>query len=613
MSGQAITHYDNRSYAVYAMVLRGTGLLQFIQSEHAQGSITIVNLLPNEHAKLISTAIQAAQTAGDLPQFDLPEIVVEVPKNASQGDYAYPGALKLAKVAKLKPLDIANAIARHLPKSEFVNSVDVAPPGFINFRLSGDWLRNQVDTIIAAGDQLATLDLGKGKRAQVEFVSANPTGPLHIGRSRGAVVGDTMARLLEAAGYTVEREYYFNNAGAQMRNLGQSLRLRYLEQLGIPTDEKLAYQGEYLIDFAKQLVTEVGSTWVEEDWQPFKEYGEKQMFEMIKATLERIDIRHDHFFNENSLYDSGAVWKVLEDLDKLGYVYEAVGREGEDEIAGDEIEYTKKANTTEPAKWFRSTRFGDDKDRVLVKASGEPTYTLPDIAYHLNKLDRSFDLLVNVLGADHLVEAQVVRRGVDALNGDTSKINVIIMQFVRLMRDGKEVRMSTRRGDYETLDDLIDQTSADAVRYFLLARNHNSHLDFDLDLAVKQSNENPVYYIQYAYVRCLGILREAEARKFDDEGADLSLLGEEELNFVRKILTLGEEIEFSARNFEPHRIAFYAHELANNFHPMYDRVRVFGEGVPADVAKARLRFYKAAQVAFKRVLRLMGMTLPERM
>lgn len=567
-----------------------------------------MNLLPRDHAKLIAQAIQAAQTAGDLPAFDVPEIIVEVPKNTAQGDYAYPGALKLAKAAGRKPQDIAQAIVKHLPKADFLASVEVAGPGFINFRLSDDWLRRQVETVIAEGDNLFQLDLGTGKRAQVEFVSANPTGPLHIGRSRGAVVGDAMARILEAAGYSVQREYYFNNAGAQMRNLGSSLRGRYLQQLGIEVSEdNIAYQGEYLTDFAKTLVAEKGNTWVEEDWQAFKEYGEQKMFEMIKATLLRIDIRHDHFFNENSLYDSGAIWTVLKDLDAAGHIYEAAVRESEVEEVKAENEKLK------PAKWFRSTSFGDTEDRVVVRGNGEPTYTLPDIAYHLNKLGRGFDLLVNVLGADHIVEAQVVRCGVTALGGDVSKINVIIMQFVHLVRDGKVLKMSTRRGDIETLDDLIDQTSPDAVRYILLARSTDSGLEFDLDLAVKQTNENPVYYIQYAYVRCLGILREAEARNFTDDGADIALLGDEELAFMRKIMMLGEEIDFAARTFTPHRIAFYAHELAGAFHPMYDKVRVFGDGVTDDVAKARLRFYKAARLALERSLRLMGMTLPERM
>lgn len=567
-------------------------------------------LLPYAHAEMITAAVRAAQSAGDLPAFELPMIDIKPPKNASQGDYGSPIALGLAKVAEMKPLDIANAIAKHIQPAEFVASVEVAPPGFINFRLNDDWLRRQVEQILAEGEQLFTLELGKGKRAQVEFVSANPTGPLHVGRARGAMVGDAMARILEAAGYDVEREYYFNNAGAQMKNLGNSLRVRYLQELGLPVeieDEKTFYKGEYLIDFARQLISEHGNTWVEEDWEPFKQYVEKKMFDVIRATLERVDIRHDTFFNENSVYESGAVWDVLRRLEEAGHIYESAVRESESAEA--------KAENADlaPAKWFRSTAFGDKEDRVLVRSNGEPTYTLPDIAYHLDKLERGFDVLVNVLGADHYTQHQVVKYGLQALDVDIAKVHVILIQLVRLIKGGQEQKFSTRSGVIETLDDLIDQTSADAVRYLLLARSPDSQMDFDLDLAVKQSNENPVYYIQYAYVRCLGIIREAEARGFSDEGADLSRLGDEELKFLRKLLTLGDEIEFAATHFEPHKIAFFAIELANAFHPLYDRVRVFGEGVQEEDAKARLRFYKAALTAFRRVLGLMGMSLPDRM
>ncbi len=570
--------------------------------------------LPQQFAGLVEQAIRAAQTAGDLPEFDIPVIEVGPPKRANQGDYYTAIAMQLAKPAKLNSFHVATQIANHLPKADFVGAAEVVHPGFINFRLSESWLRNQVEQIIAEGDSLFQLDLGAGKRAQVEFVSANPTGPLHVGRSRGAIVGDTIARILEAVGYQVEREYYFNNAGVQMRNLGNSLRIRYIEELGFPVEkDDTFYQGEYLKEFARQLIAEVGDTWVEQDWSPFKEYAEKKMFAVIQATLSRVDIHHDVFFNENSLYESGVIWKVLEALDQRGYVYKAQEWEGASQ------EEKVKAADKELATWFRCTPFGLDKDHVLVKGDGEPTYTLPDIAYHKNKLERGFDLAVNILGADHYVQHQVVKAGIKALGLDASRIQVVIIQLVRAVRtdpatgDRVEVKMSTRKGDYDTLDDLIDKTSPDVVRYMLLARSPDSHLDFDLDLAVKQSNENPVYYIQNAYVRCAGIFREAEGRGLSDEGADVSLLGDAELKFIRKALELGEVIELAATELEPHRIAFYAHELAGVFHPIYDTVRALHGDVPPDVAKARLRFYRAAQVVFKRVLRLMGMTTPERM
>ncbi|MBZ0302763.1 MAG: arginine--tRNA ligase [Anaerolineae bacterium] len=567
-------------------------------------------VLATAHAQLVRDAIQAAQAANDLPAFEIPAFEIKPPKRPEQGDYAASIALQLAKPAGMKPLDVARLIVYHLPHADFVAAVEIAPPGFINFRLDDDWLAQQVEAIITAGSQLFQLDHGKGKRAQVEFVSANPTGPLHIGRSRGAIVGDSIARILEAAGYAVEREYYFNNAGMQMQNLGSSLRIRYLQALGQPVEIPEGgnfYQGDYLIDFARQLVAEHGATWAEHDWQPFKEYAEQKMFGNIRATLKRIEIEHDVFFNENSLFDNGAIWDVMEELDQRGYVYKSVEWEGASE------EEKLKAAGKEPATWFRCTPFGIEKDHVLVKSDGTPTYTLPDIAYHKDKLERGFDLAVNILGADHFVQHQVVKAGMQALGLDESKIHVIIMQFVRLIRQGKEVKMSTRRGDYETLDDLIDETSPDAVRYLLLARSPDSRLDFDLDLAVAQNNENPVYYIQNALVRCAGIFRQTAEAGVSDDAVDLSLLGTDELRFLRKALELGDIIEFSALNLEPHKIAFYAHELAGVFHPIYDSVRVLNEDVPADVARARLRFYRAAQVVFKRVLRLMGMSTPEYM
>jgi arginyl-tRNA synthetase len=579
-----------------------------------------MNLIPHEIAALITQALQAAQAAGSLPAFELPAVEIRPPKHAGQGDYAASVALALAKTAGLPPLDIANRIVEQLAPADFIAAVEVAAPGYINFRLDDDWLRGQVEVIIAEGDALGTLDLGKGKRAQVEFVSANPTGPITIGRTRGGVIGDATARVLEAAGYTVEREYYFNNAGRQMRNLGSSLRLRYLQALGravdLPADGSF-YEGDYLLEFARDLVKEYGDTWADKPWEDFKAYAEQRMFAWIKSSLARIQIQHQTFFNENSLYESGAIWSLLEDLQARGYVYKAAQPE-----TGEADEDDGAAQSQGEAVWFRSSRFGDEKDRVLVKSSGEPTYTLPDIAYHVDKLKRGFDLAVNILGADHGTQYKVVQYGVTALGMDASKIRVIINQMVRTVRDGKEVRMSTRRGVFDTLDDLIQEltsgrisetAAADAVRYMMLARTPSNHLTFDLDLAIKQSNDNPVYYIQNAHVRCAGIFREAAARGVSDAGADVSLLGSDELRFIRKALELPEVIEVAARQLEAYRIAFYALELAQVFHPIYDDVRALHTEVAPEVQAARLRFYRAAQVVFKRVLTLMGMSAPEYM
>lgn len=567
-----------------------------------------MKVLTHEYARLVHEAIEHAQAAGDLPLFEIPEVRVQPPNNPGFADYATPVAMQLGRLARKPPAEIAAIIVRHLPDAPFAGAAEVAGPGFINFCLSDDWLKQQVETIIAEGDDLCALQIGAGKRAQVEFVSANPTGPLHIGRTRGAVIGDSIARVLEAVGYRVEREYYFNNAGRQMEMLGRSLRARYLQALGqdAPLPEE-GYAGEYLAEVAARLVAEVGDAWREADWPPFKEFAEKVIFEWIRASLLRLGVRHDVFFNENSLYEDGSVWRTLEALRQRGYIYDAPVWEGASEAERAQAAASGAAN----AAWFRSTALGDEKDRVLVKASGEPTYTLPDIAYHVNKMERGFDLLVNVLGADHGTQYKVVQRGLQALGYDPSRLHVIIHQMVRIYRGGALIKGSTRAGDVIPVDAVIDEVGADSVRYFLLARSANTDVEFDLDLAVAQNNENPVYYIQNAHVRCAGIFRMAEQRGFSDAGADLSLLGEPETTFLRQALRLGETLIYALEEMAPHQIAFFALETARLFHPMYDNVRVFHSEVPEDVARARLRFYRAAKVVFKRLLTLMGMSAPD--
>ena len=571
--------------------------------------------LNKELEALIHQAIQKAQAAGDLPEFEIPAITVIRPKRDGQGDLSYP-AMGLAKLARRRPLDIANTIKAHLSNVTYLDKIEPASPGFMNFFLSDDYLKQQVETIIQEGEQCFQLDIGKGKRAQVEFVSANPSGPITIGHARNAVVGDAMARLLEAAGYDVQREYYYNNAGSQMIILGKSLMLRYLQQLGEKPDFPADYyQGDYLVDIAAELVHTDGDSLKDKGWQTFKEIAEARMFDWIKQSLAVIDIQHDAFFNETSLFESEQIRQVLETMRDNGYIYEAACWEGasEAEIA----EATAKGY--QPATWFRSSKLGDEKDRVMVKSDGAPTYTLPDIAYHLDKLKRGFDIAVNVLGADHFSQAAVVRHGIRALDMNPEPIHVIFIQMVRAVRWNQEsgeyetLKQSKRAGNFDTLDELVEMTSADAVRYHMLARSPNSQLDFDVDAVVKQSNENPVYYIQNAHVRCAGILRAAEARGISDDDADLSLLGQQEREFIRQALELGNVIEQAATAYEPHRIAFFAHDLAGVFHPIYDQVRALHSEVPPDAAKARLRFYRAAGIVFQRLLRLMGMSAPQRM
>jgi arginyl-tRNA synthetase len=573
-----------------------------------------VKLLPKETANLVKQAITAAQTIGDLPAGEIPDVQITATKHESHGDYSCPIAMGLTKTLRMNPRAIAEAIIKHIPQADFIEKVEIAGAGFINFFLSKDFLKQQVETIISEGEKLFTLNIGAGKTAQVEFVSANPSGPVTLGHTRNAVVGDAMARLLEAAGYTVQREYYFNNAGQQMMKLGYSLKARYLQGLGqnveFPED---GYKGDYLIDFARELAAEKGDALQDEGWETFKDIAEARMFKWISQSLDSIDIRHDAFFNEDSLFQSEAIWEVLAQLEQNGHIYKAVNWDG---ASAEEIAESK---ATEPATWFQSTTFGDDKDRVLVKSDGVPTYTLPDIAYHKNKIERGFEVAVNVLGSDHYTQAQVVRRGIEALGMNPEPIHVIFIQMVHALHtdpvtgEKVELKESKREGTFTPLDNLVALAGSDPIRYYMLERSPNSQITFDVDEAKKQSNENPVYYIQNAHVRCCGIFREAHERGFNDDGADVTLLSDDELRFIRKALELGEVIETCIITFEPHKIAHYAFELAGVFHPIYDRVRVLHTEVPTDVAKARLRFYKAAQVVFHRVLRLMGMTTPERM
>lgn len=567
-----------------------------------------MNLLPPHLATLLRDAVQRAQAAGDLPGFDLPEsIPIQRSSKPELGDFASPIAMQLAKSAQRKPLDIAQVIVRHAETPDYVDAIEAAPPGFVNIRLSDDWVLGQIEAIIAAGDDVFALDIGRGKTAQVECVSANPTGPLTVGHTRNGIIGSTMANLLRALGYDVELEYYFNNAGRQMRVLGQSLQARYLQALGqdvpLPDD---GYQGEYLVEVARGLVADYGDALKDESWERFKAEAEKAMFAWIERSLERINIRFDTFFNENTLYEDGSVWRVLDRLEERGYIYRAITREG-----ASQEERAKLPPDAKEAVWFRSTALGDEEDRVLVKSTGEPTYVLPDIAYHVNKLERGFDYLINVLGTDHIVEAQTVARGLQALGYDPSRVHVVLYQFVTLVEGGEQRKMSTRRGEFVTQDELVDDVGADVVRYFILARSPNSHLEFDLDLARQHANENPVYYIQNAHVRCAGIFRQAAERGLTDDGADLNLLGERERAFVRKMLETPEVLLQAYQELAPHKLAFFALELARMFHPMYDEVRVLHGDVPTDLARARLRMYRAAQIVFRRLLTLMGMSAPE--
>ena len=554
--------------------------------------------LTEKLAESVSAAMIAAQSAEALPQFDIPPIVIERPRDSALGDYSCPVALRLAKPARMAPRKIAETIVEHLNLPEIVSETTIAGPGFINFRLSNSFMQDLIGTIIDSPDTFGHNAMGVGKKVQVECVSANPTGPITIGRTRGGVIGDTLARLLRAAGYDVELEYYYNDAGRQIEMLGQSAKIRYQQELGqdVELDDD-HYQGTYLSDIAKEIIAKHGDSKLDtpSDW--FGDYAKAIISEQQKETLQSIGIVHDTWFNENEIYDDGRLGSTLEQLDQNNYVYEKEG-----------------------AWWLKTTEFGDDKDRVAIRSDGKdgrPTYRMGDIVYHKDKADRGFDIVVDIFGPDHHGVAPQVLMGVQMLGYDTSFVHTLLHQIVTLTRDGKEVKMSTRAGTYVALDDLIDEVGPDPVRYFMLSRSANSHINFDLNIAIERSDKNPVYYIQNAHVRCAGIFRKWEEAGRDlsvMDSADLSLLTHPaELAFLRKALELSEVIELAATTFEPHHITFYAYELAATFHPMYDAARVLHSEVSPELAAARLRLYKAAQLVLAHVLGLMGMSAPERM
>lgn len=559
-------------------------------------------MIRDELAALVKQAIKRAQRKGDLPRFDPPPIIIERPRNPEHGDYATNVAMQSARLARMAPVKIAEQLVRHLPQADFLGKAEVAHPGFINFTLDDGWLARQVAVIQSQPETYGNSNSGQGRKAQVEFVSANPTGPLTIGHAWGAVLGDTIARLLEATGWDVTREYYFNNGGRQMRLLGESLRVRYLELLGrrlpIPQD---GYQGDYLRWIAAALYAEHGASLAEEDTDFFRKKAEQAIFANIRATLDRLGIHFDVYYNELDLYESGKINAAVQALMNSGYAYEKDG-----------------------AVWLRTTELGLKQDRVIIKSSGEPTYRMPDIAYHVDKLQRGFDFVVDIFGADHHATWPDVLAGVRALGYDTSDIKVIIHQFITLLRGGEEVKMSTRRGEFVTIDELLDEITTasipgkDVMRFMLLTRSPDSSMTFDLDLAVQESSENPVYYVQYGHARICSILRKAAEEGFTPESyadGDLSLLTHPmELALLRKMVEFPETVASAAENLTPHQLSHYARDLATQFHLFYRDCRVVSSD-PADreLSKARLRLCEAARIVLARVLGLMGVTAPERM
>ena len=554
-------------------------------------------MIKDEIADLVRGAATTAQQAGEIPRVTLPEVIVERPQRSENGDYAtsLPLRLKKALGGPGSPIDLARTIARHIEPGHFVREVVAAPPGFINFYISEEWLQHQVDAIIGAGAVYGASDVGSGTIVQVEFVSANPTGPVHVGNGRGAVTGSTLARILEATGHRVEREYYVNDAGTQTETFARTLYARYQQLFGrdVPVPED-GYPGSYMTELAEQIRAQYGDGFLEPEVQPpppeLRDIGVALVVQQIQADLELLGVRYDEWFSERSLYGSGTYDHAMELLRERGHV-----------------------NKREGAVWFTSSELGQEKDNVLVRTGGSPTYFASDIAYHFDKfLKRRFDRVIDIWGADHQGHVARLKTAIGALGVDPDRLTILLYQLVTLRRGPETVRLSKRSGDIITLREVVEEVGADACRFFFLTRSPDAPMDFDLELAKKQSNDNPVYYVQYAHARTAGILSKAAEQGIDDSDGDTSLLKHSaELALIRRMVILPELIEFAARKLEVHHLPHYAQELASDLNVFYDNCRVLGEEM--DLAAARLKLVLAAKTVLARVLDLMGMSAPERM
>jgi arginyl-tRNA synthetase len=552
-------------------------------------------MLRQELARCLRQAVLKAQQEGALASAALPQVLIEHPQNPEHGDFASGLPLRMARAMRMSPMAIAETITEHIVPPPQVDKVWVAPPGFINFTLREDWLSTEVESILAAGEAYGDIDLGKGKRVQLEFVSVNPTGPLHVGHGRGAVLGSTLANVLAVSGYAVEREYYINDMGNQIANFGRSLYARYQQCLGkeaaLPPD---GYHGNYMIDLAKEIIQEQGDKFSllpeSEAASQLAEVGVARMLQRIKQDLEPLNVVFDAWFSEKSLHQGGQYSRAMELLQSGGYI-------------------ARK----EDATWFESSALGEDKDNVLVRSDGSPTYFASDIAYHYNKfLERKFDRVIDIWGADHQGHVPRMKAVLRALGCDAEQLKVIICQLVTLRRGEEIVKVSKRSGDIVTLQEVIEEVGPDACRFIFLSRSADSQMDFDTELAKRQSADNPVYYVQYAHARIASILRLAQERGIDCSEGDVALLTTEpELTLIRCLILLPEIVERVAINLEPHHLVYYALDFATAFHSFYKQCRVVSDDEA--LTKARLKLVQATRIALAKVLRLMGMAAPEKM
>ena len=543
-------------------------------------------------------AFDSAIEKGDLPRTNISDAAIERPQNTDHGDFATSLPLKLASDMKMSPMVIAEILSRHLPKESIISASQVAPPGFLNLTLDPKWLFSQIHLIRNAKTAYGNLNLSKRKKIQIEYVSANPTGRLHVAHARGAVIGSALANLLKAAGHTVEEEYYLNDAGNQIEKFNKSLLVRYKQIAGLDIElPEDSYPGEDISDVAKTIWDEEGDRYLQLDESEAEisigSKGIPKMIEGIKEDLESLRVQFDEWFSETSLYTQGQFETCMKSLKNKGLTTDRDG-----------------------AKWLVSTKLGEEKDNVLIRTSGTPTYFASDIAYHFNKFhQRNFAEVIDVWGADHQGQIGRLRSALDALEIDSTKLKIILVQMVRFKKGETSEKLSKRKGNVIPLIDLVNEIGVDACRFLFLSRSNESQLEFDLDLAKQQSSENPVYYVQYGHARICSILRLAEERNIDFSNGDVSILGDPtELSLINKMLELPDVIETSVGNLEAHHLPHYSMELATAFHTFYQNCRVVSsEKSDLPISKARLLLVDAARLVLGRCLKLMNMTAPDKM
>lgn len=558
----------------------------------------LLNIIEETQSALrqgVAAACAQAMAAGTLPEAALPDFVIETPKDEKNGDFSTNLAMQLTRILRQNPRKIAEAIVGGIDLPGLVERVEIAGPGFINFYLVPGWLNRVLPAIQEEDADYGKSNAGGGEHVQVEFVSANPTGLLHMGNARGGALGDTLAAVLNEAGYVCDKEYYINDAGNQVENLGKSVEARYFELLGrddyqIPED---GYHGKDIIATAQRLLDEKGESLVDlpeaERRELMKNYALKEKVAGIRGSLENFGVVFDNWFSEQSLHDAGSVHEVVDILREKGVVYEKDG-----------------------AQWLRATDWGEEKDEVLVRSNGTPTYFAADIAYHRDKFERGYKRLINIWGADHHGHVARLKGAMTALGYPGDDITVILMQLVRLYRGGEIVKMSKRSGKYVTLDELIEEVGKEAARFFFIMRSPDSALDFDLDLAKAESSDNPVYYVQYAHARICSILSVAGGETPKAADVYLSLLTEEnERVLIRKLAEWPQEVADAARELAPYHLAYYAKELANAFHSFYNSCKVLTDD--AALRDARLALVDCTRITLRNVLTLLGLSAPERM